>query len=190
PTDGLFRVTQTKVSSTDTVVSYTVGGTATAGSDYTTLSGTVTIPAGLSTAEGLGPELNGGLSEGTKTVTGTLSTIRTGDPDISIDSGNANASLDITDDDTATVSVAKVNDGAETDTPSNGKFRVTQTNVSSTDTVIAYTVGGTATPGSDYTALSGTVTIPAGLTSADIDVAVLNDNIVEGTETVAVTLPS
>src|SRR5260370_37628556 len=60
----------------------------------------------------------------------------------------------------ATVSIAKISDAAEPGT--NGKFRVTQSAVSSTDTVVSYTVSGTATAGSDYTALSGTVTIAAG----------------------------
>jgi uncharacterized repeat protein (TIGR01451 family) len=51
-------------------------------------------------------------------------------------------------------------------------------------------VAGTATPGAanDYTTLTGTVTIPAGSTTATIDVAVLDDPIVEGTETVIVQL--
>ncbi|MDB5390895.1 MAG: alkaline phosphatase, partial [Planctomycetaceae bacterium] len=84
--------------------------------------------------------------------------------------------------------IAKIDDGSEPGT--NGKFRVTQSAVSSTDTVVAYSVGGTATPGAgnDYTALPGTVTIPAGSTTADIDVAVLDDSILEDTETVTVTL--
>ena len=80
-------------------------------------------------------------------ASGVLSALRavgdvtktSGDADISV--GTDNASLDITDDDTATVSIAKVNDGAETDTPTDGKFRVTQTAASSTDTVLSYTVG-------------------------------------------------
>ncbi len=51
-------------------------------------------------------------------------------------------------------------------------------------------MSGTATAGSDYISLSGTVTIAAGSTTADIDVAVLDDVLVEGTETVVVTLSS
>ncbi len=96
----------------------------------------------------------------------------------------------IADDDVATVSFAKINDGAETNTPTNGVFRVTQSAVSSTDTVVPYSIAGTATPGAgnDYTTLSGTVTIPAGQTTADIVVFVLNDAVIEDTETVTLTL--
>ena len=69
-------------------------------------------------------------------------------------------------------------------------FTVTLSAASSTDTTVSYTVVGTATLGSDYTALSGSVTILAGATSATITVPVLDDALVEGTETVVVTLAS
>jgi len=192
PTAGKFRVTQTKVSSTDTVLSYTVSGTATpgAGNDYSPLSGTVTIPAGVTTADIDVPVLDDDLVESNETVIVTLSGITSGDPQIAIDNGNKTATVWIADDDTALVSIAKVNDGAEAATPTNGRFRVTQTKASATATVLSYTVGGTATPGAgnDYAALSGTVTIAAGTTTADINVSVFNDNVVEGPETVIVTL--
>ena len=61
---------------------------------------------------------------------------------ITIDNANKTASLDITDDDTALVSIAKSNDGAEPGT--NGKFQVTQSKASSTDTVVSYMIAGTA----------------------------------------------
>ena len=53
---------------------------------------------------------------------------------------------------------------------------------------VAYAVSGTASAGSDYTAMSGTVTIPGGQSSAILVVDVLDDSIVELPETVIVTL--
>ena len=53
---------------------------------------------------------------------------------------------------------------------------------------MSYNVGGTAAPGSDYTALAGTVTLPIGAASATILVTPLDDTLVESDETVAVTL--
>ncbi len=50
------------------------------------------------------------------------------------------------------------------------------------------TADGTATAGSDYTATTGSITIPAGSTSATISVPVLNDNIHELTEAFTVNL--
>ena len=76
------------------------------------------------------------------------------------------------------------------ETPTNnGQFTVSLTQASSTDTVVTYTVAGTATGGTDYTALTGTVTILAGQTSAVIDVSgIVDDTLVEANETVVVTL--
>ena len=64
----------------------------------------------------------------------------------------------ITDNDVATVSIAAVTDADEAGLV-NGEFTVTLSNPSSTDTVINYTVAGSATSGNDFTPLSGTVTI-------------------------------
>ncbi len=54
--------------------------------------------------------------------------------------------------------------------------------------VVSYAVGGSATPGSDYVALSGTVTIPAGATTADITITPIDDALVELDESVTLTL--
>ena len=189
PTSGQFTVTQTKTSSVDTVISYTVGGSATAGSDYTVLSGTVTIPAGSTTATISVPVIDDTLVEGPENVTVTLTAVTAGNVGVVLDPAPANvtASLLIIDNDSATVSVATNSNGSETG-PVNGMFTVTQTNVSSTDTVVSFTVGGTATSGSDYVPLTGAVTIPAGATTATINVPVIDDNLVESTESVVLTL--
>ena len=94
----------------------------------------------------------------------------------------------IMENDTAIVSIANTTDGAEPST--NGVMTVTQTAISVSDTVVLYSVAGTATAGVDYTALSGSVTIPAGDTTAQIDIAVIDDTIVESGETVVITLTS
>ena len=49
---------------------------------------------------------------------------------------------------------------------------------------VNYTMAGTATSGADYTALSGTVTIPSGTQGVDIPVSIINDTEFEGTETI------
>jgi hypothetical protein len=50
------------------------------------------------------------------------------------------------------------------------------------------TEGGTATPGSDYTPVSGTLTFAAGETTKTFAVPILDDNVFEGSETVGLTL--
>ena len=185
-TNGVMTVTQTAISSVNTVLAYSVGGTATSGSDFTILSGTVTIPAGSTSATIWIPVLDDAIVEGSETALLTLTSVTSG---LATLSGSVAASNTIADNDSATVSLANTTNGAETG-PVSGVMTVTQTAVSATNTVLAYSVGGTATTGSDYTALSGTVTIPAGSTTATITIPVINDVIVEGSETVLITLTS
>ena len=186
PANGLFTVSQSMQTGTPTVISYSVSGSATSGVDFTALSGTVTIPANTSSATISVPVLNDNLIEADETVTVTLNSITSGDPTVSIGAAN-NATLNILDDDTGTVSIAATTNGNETG-PVDGRFTVTQSGVSSTATVIGYIVSGTAAQGTDFTALSGSVTIPAGSTTATIDIDVIDDMIVEAIENVTLTL--
>ncbi|WP_343630922.1 Ig-like domain-containing protein [Fluviicola sp.] len=57
-------------------------------------------------------------------------------------------------------------------------------------TVITLTYSGTATNGTDYTASSATITIPAGSTTGTVTVTPINDGIYEGTETAIATITS
>ncbi len=174
------------------MVTYSVDvlSTATAGSDYTTLTGSVTINAGETFADITVAVLNDAIAEGTETVIVTLTGFTSRDPDLSLSSvpTNLTATVEITS--TATVSIASFANGAEAATPTNGTFRVTQTSASINDTIVSYTVSvlSTALAGNDYTTLTGSVTISAGDTMADITVEVLDDAVIEGTETVIVTL--
>ncbi|GGF68919.1 Calx-beta domain-containing protein [Mameliella alba] len=88
------------------------------------------------------------------------------------------------------VTLSAATDGAEanTGTPTDVTFTLTQARVSTQDTVVSYSVGGTATSGADFTALSGTATIPAGALSVTITVPVLEDGDIEGPETVVLTV--
>lgn len=69
-----------------------------------------------------------------------------------------------------------------------GKFTISRTGNTSTIVTVNYTNSGTATSGSDYTALSGTVTLLANAASTNIDVTALTDGTPEFTETVVLTL--
>jgi subtilase family serine protease/subtilisin family serine protease len=69
-----------------------------------------------------------------------------------------------------------------------GEFRVSRTGDTGSALTVRYTVGGTATPGSDYAALSGVVTIPVGAVTAAIPVSPVDDSLGEADETVIVAL--
>jgi GH35 family endo-1,4-beta-xylanase len=56
------------------------------------------------------------------------------------------------------------------------------------DLAVQYALGGTAVNGDDYVALSGTVTIPAGQRTATFGIEPLDDAVLEGPESVTVTL--
>lgn len=89
------------------------------------------------------------------------------------------------------VNSVRVNEGAGFAT-----FTVTLSEPSSQDVTVAYTTrdipdgGGnpSAQAGADYTATSGTITIPAGQTSVEVRVPVLNDAKFEGDEDFGITL--
>jgi large repetitive protein len=53
---------------------------------------------------------------------------------------------------------------------------------------VNYTIGGSATNGTDYTTLSGSVTFAAGTNTTTVDVVPIDDTVFEGNETVEITL--
>ena len=186
--DGQFTVSISSASDTDTVVAYTIGGDAAASDDYTALSGTVTILAGQTSATIDVAVIDDSILEDNESVTLTLDSITAGDADISIGATDS-ATVTISDDDTAEVTIA-ANDASASEPGDDGQFTVSISNPSDTDTVVTFTIGGNATSGDDFTPLTGTVTILAGQTSATIDVAVLDDSLLETSETVTVQLAS
>ncbi|KIA94125.1 hypothetical protein OC25_11090, partial [Pedobacter kyungheensis] len=190
-TNGAFSISlPTGVTANeDITVAYTVSGTATAGTDYTALSGSAVILAGQTSVNVPVLVKNDNIIEGTETVVATLSGATSANFSFT---ATGNASLNIADDDNTpanlAVSISKTADAAEP--ASNGAFSISlPTGVTATeDITVAYNVSGTATPGTDYTALSGSAVILAGQTSVSVPVLVKNDNIIEGTETVVATL--
>jgi Calx-beta domain/Domain of unknown function DUF11 len=186
PVSGVVTVTQSAASATNTVVAYAVSGTATSGSDYTALSGTVTIAAGATSATITIPVINDVAVEGNETVIITLSSVTSG---LATLGPTLSATTTILDNDAPTVSIANTT-GANEAGVVNGVMTVTRSALSAGAAVIVYSVSGSAASGVDYTSLPGTITIPAGATSATIVIPVIDDVIVESAETVVVTLTS
>lgn len=168
-------------------VAYTVSGTATAGADYTTLSGTVTIPANSSGITFPVPVLNDTIAETGETVIVRLSTVTATMPFV-VGAPNTDT-VTIVDDDTEQVIIqAGDADAAE---PSNaGQFtvRIASGKPATADITVDLQITGTATNGTDYTSIPASILLPAGNSSVTIPVSVLDDNLVEGNETVAVKL--
>ena len=72
--------------------------------------------------------------------------------------------------------------------PVAGAFTFARTGDTTQALTVHYTVGGTATPGSDYNALSGIVTIDAGAATALVPVMPIDDPTVESNESVIVSV--
>ena len=176
-----------QASDSDTVIAYTLSGTATSGEDYVALPGSVTITAGNTQASISVDVVDNNILESDETLVLTLNTVSSGDADISIDNANSSATVTILDDDSASVGVT-ANDPAAAEPNNNGQFTVSLSQASDSDTVIAYTLSGSATSGEDYVALPGSVTITAGNTQASISVDVVDNNILESDETLVLTL--
>ena len=123
-------------------------------------------------------------------------TVKVGDDDMARNFagavGGANyvqqtSNIIVTNNDTAIASIT-ANDNAAAESGDDGQFTVTLDNTSTTNTIISYTISGTADASGDYATLSGFVTVLAGQTTATINVDVLDDVVDEESETVIVTL--
>ncbi len=88
------------------------------------------------------------------------------------------------------VSVAATDASASEPGTDKGTFTVTRTGSTAASLTVTFSVGGTATPGTDYAALGSSVTIPAGAASATLTVTAIDNAIAESNETVVLTISS
>ena len=192
----------------------TTAGTATEGADYTAASGTLTFATGETEKKILVPITDDDTDEPDETFTLTLSNasnavsvggavgagaVGDGDGGDGFFGPGSRSAVDtatgtITDDDAepslsiSSPSVTEGDSGSRT-----MSFTVTLSPASGKRVTVSYAegTGGSATAGTDYTALeSGTLTFAAGDTSKDIAVTVKGDALNEPNETIAVKLSS
>lgn len=190
-----FTVTLSSAASTEVTVHYSsADGTATSGSDYGAVSGTLTFAPGELSKTISVPITDDLVYEGPETFTIQLATPS---PNAVIadpqglgtikDDGTGTVPPGVTPTDDrphATINDVVVNEGAGTAT-----FTVTLAGTATTPVTIDYaTADGTAKAGQDYTATTGTVTFAPGETSKSITVPILNDAVYEGSETFTVNL--
>ncbi len=179
------RVNLSPVPATSLTLNYTVSGTATSGSDYTSIGTSVSVPSGSSSVNISVPITDDSTDEVAETLIITLASgshYTIGSPSVH--------TLTITDNDVPAVSFSS---SASSIGEGGGSKNIT-VNISpapATGFTVTYTVGGTATSGSDYTAPSGSLSVAAGQITVTIPVAVTDDSVTsEGSETVILTLSS
>jgi hypothetical protein len=68
------------------------------------------------------------------------------------------------------------------------RFAIVRSGDTNPEVTVNYMVSGTATPGADYLALPASITLNAGMIATNIFVTPIADNLVEGDETVTLTL--
>jgi hypothetical protein len=174
---------------------YGCSGTATSGVDYQSLSGTVIIPSGSSSATISVVLLEDTESEVLETVDFYLrpgsSSSSSGSYSYNYDFGSTScATVTISDDDVPpTVSIHASHPYAYESGPDTGEFVVERSN-NQGDLTVIYWWGGSATSGQDYQGISGSVKILDGATSATITVAPFDDSDIEDDESVEVYLSS
>ena len=181
--NGTFRITRSGSTSGDLTVNFTVGGTATSGTDFTSIGTSAKITSGNSYVDVTVPTLADNVVEASnETVTITIT-----DNGTTYTANNANASMTIIDD-APVIDLTVDNTTEGSGTP--GYVRFTRSGGNTADSLaLSFTIGGTATNGTDYTTVSTSATIGAGNAYVDVNIVALADNIVEASnETVTLTI--
>ncbi|MDZ4288476.1 MAG: Calx-beta domain-containing protein [Prosthecobacter sp.] len=188
---GSLTCTLTRTGSTAASLSvpYTASSadSATPGQDYTTLSGSVLIPAGAAAATFLITPINDSDAEENEFINLSIQT------SAALIAGAEASSLavQIIDDDTPTVTLgvadaaaAEVDRSAPGVIPNPATFTVTRSGNAERELRVFYSVSGTALHGVDYELLTGSVIIPADETQAAITIMPRFDDFGEPPETV------
>ncbi|MGH8245378.1 MAG: Calx-beta domain-containing protein, partial [Gammaproteobacteria bacterium] len=179
--NAVFAVTLSSASASQVTVNYaTASGTATAGTDYVAVSGTLTFPPG-STIQNITVPVNGDtVLEPDETFTVNLSS------PVNATIANGVGTGTITNDDRSTLSIS---DASVSEGSGGAVFTITLSSPSTSVVTVDFaTADGSALAGSDYVAASGTLTFAPGTTAQNVTIAVIGDSLSEGTETFAVNL--
>ena len=181
-----FNVSLVPASGRTVTVDYaTADGTAAAGSDYTTVTGTLTFPTAVTVRTISVPVLDDQDHEHTETFTVTLSV----PVNATLSSTGRTATGTIDDNDLPpqmSINDATLTEGSN-DEPMH--FTVSLDRAAGGAVTVDYaTADDTAAAGSDYTMARGTLTIQSGSTAQTIPVTILADSASEHTETFTVTL--
>ncbi|MDD9814721.1 MAG: hypothetical protein OXU31_01890, partial [Gammaproteobacteria bacterium] len=171
------------------MVPFTVGGTASAGSDYTVTESPLEFAVGVDRMEIGITILNDDEYEPSETVILNLGAATTGSSGGSITAGDTSATLTIANDDALRVSIARNGDGSVAE-GGTAEFTVTVAGGASTAAVVVpFAIGGEFITAGDYTVVPASpLTIPAGVATGVITVTAVADGLSEAAEVLTVTL--
>jgi uncharacterized protein YhjY with autotransporter beta-barrel domain len=178
-----YTVTLSQTSSSATTVNLSRSGTATSGTDYTGAVNSVVVAANATTATFDVTPVADTTVEADETVV------------ISVASGSgygigspSSATATILNDDVPTATIAVSPASVSEDGANNLIYTVTLDQAALSAVSVAFSVGGSATSGTDYAAVSSPLVIAAGQTSGTITLNPTADGTVESDETVVISL--
>lgn len=178
---GEFTLTRSGVTTNPLTVDLSISGSA-GDLDYTALPTALVIPANEDRATVDVIPLEDALYEGTETVV----------VDIDTSGGNytsliSNAHVDIADNDVPAVSITASDPTASEASAETGTFTISRTGITGAPLVVnLIALGGGSATSADYTGLSSSVIIPANDSSTAVTITPIDDDLIEGTETVSV----
>ena len=179
---GSFTITPSTAFTADGTITISFSGSTEEETDYTvstkvisyfTNEASLTVPISVN---------DDNIVEPTETIILTIDGV-TGSATIG---ASNNVSIDIVDNDIALLSIASSSPITETGT--HNAFTVTSSNPIASNSDITITATGTATEGIDYNTLSSFYTLVAQETTLTIPITVTEDVLVEGNETITLTL--
>ena len=185
PNPGVFTLSRTGATTSALTVNLTVSGTATNGSDYSTIAATATFAAGSATALVNVNVTDDILVEGPESVIVQVA------PGSTYSVGAASiATVTIADNDTAQPPVITISatDPIAAEPSDPGQFTLSRTGATTSALTVNLAVSGTATSGSDYTDLPATATFAVGSATALVNLNVIDDTVAEAPETVSLTV--
>lgn len=173
-----------KFSDKELTVRYTVSGTATAGKDYTSLSGSITMKPGVVMESFPLSVVDDKVQESRETIIVTLSENAAYEIQ-----GSGKKVLFIIDNDPLPKVTVEATDASASEVGLDpGQFTFTRTGDTDSSLKVYYRRGGTADYPVDYRLTSENVIIPPDQESLSISVKPVNDAIVEGDETVVLSI--
>ncbi len=179
-----FTVTTNRVSILNSSFDYsTQNGAAIAGSDYTTVSsGNLTVPAGQSSAVIHVPLVNDSVSEPNESF--NLNVLNPSNASLGVSSATGT----IVDDDAVPAVTFQMASQSVNENVGTVQVQLVLDAVSSQAVSVPFTLSGTAT-GSDYTLTTASpAVIPAGQTSVNVTLTIVNDALNESSETIILTM--
>jgi hypothetical protein len=186
PAPGNFRVLRSGGTNASLLVNFQLTGTASAPSDFAPLGTTVTVPVGATFVDLTVNPVDDSAVELDETVELTLISapgariVAPHQAAVMIADGDSN-SLPV-------VGITSTNQPNAVEGGGGGAFVLTRGGSTNSALTLHLAYSGTAGMGSDYVALPGVVSIPAGQTSFTLPVTAVDDAAIEGEETVLAAL--